>query len=234
MATPYRYGDDVQLVRRRALHALATGTTVALAGCSDGNGFANDTPTERSQRAPITDYTARKVRDSDGDPLFWRAEETEPSDSRERRRTQMYVTSEEDLEELTFASGSDAAAKLNALATSTDFGTASVWLRSTVVPECYDIRLMRVFRESDGFYTSFCRTPRPADVECRADARDTLGFGIRLPFPGEEVDSYGSSGSSRCHEQPWPVTPSNESTAERHDQTDSALEADTRVVADDA
>lgn len=220
--------------RRRALHALATGTTVALAGCSDGNGFANNTPTDRSQRAPITDYTARKVRDTDGDPLFWRTEDTESSDSRERRRTQTYVTSEEDLKELTFAPGSDAAAKLNMLTTSTDFDTASVWLRSTVVLECYDIRLLRVSRESNGFHTSFCRTSRPADVECRVDARDTIGFGIRLPFPGDEVDSYGSSGSSRCHERPWPVTPSNESTAERREQTERTLKADTRVVSDDA
>lgn len=193
--------------RRRALHALATSTTAVLAGCSGERSHSRQSVRGRG-RTPITDYTALKVRDPDGDPIFWSGEE--PDDPQQARRGRVYVTSSEEISELTFAPESEDAATLNAFVTSTDYEQRSVSLHSTVIPECNTLRLQSVAREPDGYHTSFCSEPRPADVECDADRKDTVAIAIRLPFPGDDLGSSGSRWSSRCRERPYPVTPANE------------------------
>lgn len=194
--------------RRRALHALATGTTVALAGCSGESGFSAEPEPGWSERSQVTEFTARTVRDHEGDPLFWQGER--PEDPNRARRGRIYVTSTADLSELTFAPGSEAAAKLNAFVASTDFEANSVSLHSRIVPECNTVRVLSVGREPEGYYTSFCSEPRPADAECESGAEDTVAIAIRLPFPGENISSSGSRWSRRCRDRPYPVTPSTE------------------------
>lgn len=194
--------------RRRALYALATGTTVTLAGCSGESGFSAEPDPGWNPRSQVTDFTMRKVRDAGDEPLFWRDER--PEDHNRARRGRIYVTSTDDLSELTFAPESEAAAEVNGFVTSTDFEAGSVSLHSRTIPECDTVRLLSVGREPEGYYTSFCSEPRPAAVECDAEAEDTVAIAIRLPFPGDNVSSSGSSWSRRCRERPYPVTPSNE------------------------
>jgi hypothetical protein len=195
--------------RRRALHALATGTAVTLAGCSSESGFTAEPEPGWSRRTQITNYTSRTVRDPAGNPLFWRGERLE--DPNRARRGRIYVTSTEDLSELTFAPESEASAELNAFVRSTDFEASSVSLHSRIIPDCETVRLLSVGRESEGYYASFCSEPRPADTECDAEAEVTVAIAIRLPFPGDNISSSGASWSHRCRERPYPVTPSNES-----------------------
>lgn len=194
--------------RRRALHALATGTAAALAGCNGASRSSSESVPRRDYRTRITDYTALTIRDSEAEPIFWSADRTETE--RRRRRGRRYVTSPEDVSEVTFAPGSEDASRLNAFVTSTDFDSQSVVLYAEEVPECKRLELLSVARGDDGYHTSFCFQPRPVDVECEADAVDTVAIGIRLPFPGDDIRGGGSSWSSECHERPYPVTPSNE------------------------
>lgn len=194
--------------RRRALHALATSATVTLAGCSSESGFSAEPEPGWSPRSQVTDFTTRTVRDPEGDPLLWWGEG--PEDPNQARRGRIYVTSTEDLSELTFAPESEAAEELNAFVTQTDFETNSVSLHSRIIPECDTVRVLSVGREPDGYHTSFCSEPRPATTECEAGAEDTVVVAIRLPFPGENISSSGSRWSRRCRDRPYPVTPSNE------------------------
>lgn len=190
--------------RRRALHALATGATAALSGC---NGTNRSTPApRRSGQTPITEYSALRVRDPEADPIFWSAED----DEERRLRSRRYVTEREEISELTFAPGSEDASRLNAFVTSTEFDRQSVALYAEEIPECQQLELLSAAREEDGYHTSFCYKPRPADVACEAEAMDTVAIGIRLPFPGDEFSGGGTSWSASCHERPYPVTPSNE------------------------
>lgn len=206
--------------RRRALHALATGATAALAGCSSESGFSQESTPGRNRRTPVTDYTSRTVRDQDGDAIFWTGER--PTNSRRARRDQEYLTSADEVSKVHFAPDSEAAADLRQFVEATDFETQSVSLRTTGIPECYTLRLLSVAREPDGYTTSYCYEPRPADVACAAEVHDTVAIAIRLPFAGDEFNSHGSSWSRACRERPYPVTPANENENETTEVGDDA------------
>lgn len=186
--------------RRRALHAVGTATAVALAGCTDGSDTA-ESPTRR-HGDPVTDYDLLQVREPDRPQLFWRGE---PAAEDERAGVeQLYATTESELDDVSFASDSDAAAELSAFASATDFEERSVLLQARPVAECYEPQFRGVWRDDDGLETSFCRQLRPADEACSRQAEDAFGFGLRLPFADEAFTSFGSQWSGDCG--PRPVT----------------------------
>lgn len=185
----------------------------ALAGCVGGDGGGFDDPPGQRRGQRITDYERLTVRDRDADPVFWRAgddDEEESAASHSPVGAHVYVASEEDLEGVAFAD-TEPASELAAFVRETDFDGESVLLESTVVRECYSLRLRGVWREDDGgLETSFCSALRPADAACSADAEDAVGVGIRLPFSLDDVGGFGSQWSSSCDSRPSPVTPAGD------------------------
>ncbi|WP_336022331.1 hypothetical protein [Halobellus salinisoli] len=193
------------LTRRRALLAAASGVA-ALAGCSG----ESDRPTIDPPRDDETldDYEARHVRNENGDVLFSRREElptvTDDERSRYARSARSVVVSDEDLEALTFNDVPEAE-RLRGFAAETDFESASIYLFAMPVEACYELRLRSASVEWDELesddlhpHADFCRTTRPADVECGADETHTAGFAIRLPVAAEESSGSGSGMSSSC------------------------------------
>jgi hypothetical protein len=191
------------LPRRRALLAAASGIA-ALAGCSGSDSASNSYPS--ADRRRIDDYELEKARDETGGVLFTRddastsSSSSPPSDepAPQRHRGRRVLTGKSSLSALTFAERPPAET-LRSFCAATDFDAASVYLLAMSVDACRAIRFRSVSVEPDELanddlhpHADFCQTSRPADVECSADARDTLGVGIRLPFPG---DSFGGLGT---------------------------------------
>lgn len=214
------------VTRRRALLAVASGVT-ALAGCpgseehprSEERRRIEDRPADR----PIEDYETARVRNEDGAVLFTSREEI-PTRTDDRRTH--YASSDSHVlvsaggaEELTFADVA-AAERLRSFVGATDFDDASIYLFAMPVEACYEIRLRSTSVERDELrnddlhpHADFCRTYRPADVECDADATHTVGFAIRLPVAAERSTGSGRGLSHSCGPSPRdeyfdaPVTP---------------------------
>ena len=194
--------------RRRALQAVATAGALALAGCSGESGSSSEVPHERGDPVPPVDYEVRFVRDRDGRSLFRvgddegdRGDSGEDDEPAEIRSHTEYLTDERDREELTFRS-TEPASDLRAFVEGVDLDSRSVFLLQRPIGECYEARLVGVYRETDGVDVDFCRALRPADVECSADDRDVLGVGVRLPFSGESFSGYGTGWSGGCEHRP--------------------------------
>jgi len=60
------------------------------------------------------------------------------------------------------------------------------------------VELRHVEVDANGPSAQFCRSLRPVDAECNADAEHTAGYAIRLPFTGENHSGMGSGMSSSC------------------------------------
>lgn len=180
--------------RRRALQLATAAGSLALAGCSGESSRSNRIPPDRGE--PVSDFEVTFVRDSSGGRLFEAEDESggEPGGFE-------YLTDGDELDDLTFPSSS-AAAELRSFVVETDFDAESVYLVERPIGECYRANLVGVYRETDGVDADFCRELRPADVECSADGTDAIGVAIRLPFPGDEFNSYSSGWSSQCDPRP--------------------------------
>lgn len=175
--------------RRQTLSALAGVAAAAIAGCQ---GDASSEPV-RSRERRIENYDVEEVRNADGAVLFHRGEEP----AGERPGGRHHLTDESELAELTFTDVPEAES-LRSFAADTDFESESVALYSRRVPECYDHRLQFVEVDANGPSAHFCRSLRPVDAACRTDAHDTVGFAIRLPFPGDRYSGMGGGMSSTC------------------------------------
>lgn len=197
------------LTRRRALLAVASGVA-ALAGCSS----EADRPTIDRQRShnTIEDYEARRVRNEDGAVLFARGAElptpSEEGRGRYARTGRSVIVSEDDLAELAFGDVREAE-RLRSFVASTDFDSSSIYLLSMPVEACYEIRLRSATVEWDELqredlhpHADFCRTHRPADVECSVEETHTVGFAIRLPVAAEQSSGAGRGMSSSCRPSP--------------------------------
>jgi hypothetical protein len=193
------------LTRRRALLSITSGIAV-LAGCAGETDRAtiDHPPDERS----LEDYEVRSVRDEDGTVLFYRGEElpTVADDERDRiaRSGRSSIVPEEDRVELTFGDVPEAG-ELQSFVEATDFESSSLYLFSMPVEACYEIRLQSVAVERDELETGdlhphadFCRTYRPADVDCEVDETHTAGFAIRLPFAAEQSTGSGRGMANGC------------------------------------
>lgn len=193
--------------RRRALQAAAATGAFALAGCSGESSRSTSVPPARGDPIPASDLEVRFVRDTDGEPLFGVDDEFDgedgddtPTDAGPGTAAE-HLTDVEDRERVRFRS-TPAAAELREFVEGTDLESGSVYLLQRPVGECYEARLVGVYREDDGVDADFCRALRPADVDCSADARDTLGVGVRLPFPGDSFSGLGTGWSSDCGRRP--------------------------------
>jgi hypothetical protein len=181
--------------RRRALQAVATAGALALAGCSGESSSSRSVPPDRGEPVPPDDYEVRFVRDPEGEPLF----EVEDGNDQppEGGRGIEYLTDAGDREELTFRP-TESAADLRAFVEATDLESRSIFLLQRPIGECYEARLVGVYREDDSVDVDFCQALRPADAECSADERDTVGAAVRLPFAGDSFAGYGSGWSGSC------------------------------------
>jgi hypothetical protein len=194
--------------RRRALQAVATTGAFALAGCSGETSHSRSVPRERGDPVPPAELDVRFDRDTDGRPLFEIESEFDDGDGEttdderddERHdvgRDVEHLTDEEDRERVAFRS-TPAATDLRAFVEGSDLDAGSVFLLQRPIGECYETRLVGVYRETDGVDADFCQALRPADVECSADDRDTVGVAIRLPFPGDDLSGLGWSWRGDC------------------------------------
>lgn len=197
--------------RRRALLAVASGIAT-LSGCLG----ENDRPMidRRGDERVIEDYEIRKVRNEDGAVLFTQAEAlptaTDEDDDQHRnvRSDWSVLVSEEGLIDLTFNDVPEAR-ELRSFTAATEFDSASICLVSMPVEACYEIRLQSITIERDEIenddlhpHTDFCRTYRPADVECGLEERHTVGFAIRVPVAAERSTGSGRGLSSSCRRSP--------------------------------
>ena len=140
----------------------------------------------------MSDVEVTFARDRKGRSLF------ELDDDEEDRVGGLhFMTGEEDRDRVSFRS-SDPAGELRAFVNETDLESESVYLLERSVGACYEVRLTGVYRESDGVDADFCRALRPADVACSRDDEDALAVAIRLPFDGEDFNSFGSRWGSDC------------------------------------
>lgn len=193
------------LTRRRALRLVTLGIA-GLAGCAGEADRATieQPPDERS----LGDYEVRSVREDDGSVLFYRGEElptvADDEQGRNVRSGRSIIVSETDIAELTFGDGPEAE-ELQSFAEATDFDSSSVYLLSMPVEACYEIRLQSVAVDRDELETGdlhphadFCRTSRPADIDCRLDETHTAGFAIRLPVAAEQSSGGGRGMANGC------------------------------------
>jgi len=183
--------------RRRVLSAAACGLA-ALAGCQTGEESAG--PPEEPDRNTIEPAAVRRVRDTDGRVIFAQGDAVTDSEEEEdrRRRASHYVASRGAFEEFTW-SDTDAGRRLRALADETDFDEQSVYLLSTTVDACHEVRLKSVTRDDDDDPgADFCHGMRPADVACETDDIDTVGFAIRLPYTVSQSTGHSTGMRSGC------------------------------------
>lgn len=187
--------------RRSALEAVAAAGALALAGCSDATTRTHNHPPEVRDR--ITDFEAIQVRSHGPDPLFVTGEQPSKTpnhhdgDRNRHASTLQHLTDEDDIAELRFRDVAGAA-DLKSFVTNTDLESESVYLLQRSIGECYEPRLVGVYRKDTGIDAKFCRELLPADVECNADADDLIAIAIRLPFAGDEFTGLGIGSSSSC------------------------------------
>jgi len=191
--------------RRRALQAVAAAGSFVLAGCGDTSGI-EDAPPENRDR--VTNYETILVRNSDRNRLFGsgdgEADQRDPDDGVSEYH---HLNAPDDLHGIQFRDVSGATA-LQSFVTETDLESKSVFLTQQLVRECYEPRLVGVFRTEDDVDADFCVTLRPADVACTAGTRDVVAIAIRLPFAGDAINSVGSGWSSDC--EPFATVPLTE------------------------
>ena len=179
--------------RRRALQAATAVGAFALAGCSGEGSSSRSVPRTGGDPVPASGLEVTFVRDADGDPLFAVGEDGVDEDGRDIE----YLTDESGREEVTFRSAA-AAAELATFVDGVDLDSESVFLLQRPLGECYETRLVGVYREDDGVDADFCQELRPADVDCSAEDRNTVGVAIRLPFSGDSFNTYGTSWGGDC------------------------------------
>lgn len=184
------------LTRRETL-AVATGGIALFAGCSGTEERVRDPP--GSTRESI-EYDAIRVRTGAVTKLFWTdSNRTTDPDSQRDRFEGEYIATQEDFDELEFAS-TDGGERLASFAKETDFDSRSVLLQSMGVLDCYEIKLstVTVDRKDQSPHIDFCRTTKPADYDCAEEKMQTVGFAVRLYQDGERVHSHGSGTSNSC------------------------------------
>ncbi len=198
--------------RRRALSALAGGLAASVAGCA-GSGDGPPSPDVHARQRPVEDYELGRVRNAAAAVLFTRADEPPtPVESDDRRSGRpagtyehVYLVSGDDLDDLTFGDVPEAR-RLREFAAATDFESASVYLFSTPVTTCHEIRVQSVALDPDGDPDGdFCRATLPADVECGTDDFETVSLAIRLPVAPESVSGHSAGMSSSCRRPPGRV-----------------------------
>jgi len=196
--------------RRRALLAAASGIA-ALAGCAGSETASNRVP---SRQRPIDDYELAKARDERGGAMFARGDALPTPSAGERsdhpRRTHVALVADEELDELAFAE-TDPGERLRSFLAATDFGSASAYLLSIPVEACREVRLRSVSVEADALAdgdlhprADFCRTYRPADVDCDAGELHTVGFAIRIPVAADRSTGSGSGMRGSCGQRERP------------------------------
>lgn len=186
--------------RRRALHAVAAAGTLLTAGCGARPSGPPDDPPDLRER--VTDIETLLARNSKGTPLVRprteTPEETPPSEERVRMASlTKHLTSADELAELQFRTDAGAA-DVRSFLTATDYESRSVYLIQRPIEECYQPRLVGVYREQDGVEADFCQDLRPADSDCEVGTEDVIAVAIRLPFPGDEFTGLGLGWSGDC------------------------------------
>jgi hypothetical protein len=189
--------------RRRVLQAATAAGAVTLAGCSGGSSVTREDPSDRGDPVPPADLEVLFVRDPGGEPLFdvesgSDAGTTPEGGGIEGRPTRgEYLRDAESRDRVTFRS-TVAAEELRAFVDATDLGSGSLYLLERPVSACYEVGLVGVYREEDSVDADFCQSFRPADIACSADGIDTVGVGVRLPFPGDGLSGHGWSWQGDC------------------------------------
>lgn len=179
---------------RRTLLATVAGLgSAALAGCSElSNRPLSSLPDPPPE--PVDDITATKVRSDTVVTLFGDADLTGEN---QRAETEV-LTGQSDVSELEFHTQHQAAAELETFTSGTDFDSRSVYLFQASVPACEEIHLTGVTYAAGDLDVEFCRGRLPADVACSLDARETVGYAIRLPFADIEISTLGLGLGGEC------------------------------------
>lgn len=178
--------------RRAVLRGTAGALTAGLAGCRSTFGGSDTSETSVPPRGElVTGYEHQHVRRS-GETTLWR----NPDDG-DHPHAVTYLTSADDAAALEFADLPEART-MGSFVRATDFESESLVFQERRIGACEAIRLAGVHRSADGVSATFCRTTRPADVDCSADDRATVGDAVRLPFAGDSTDEFDVPVTGRC------------------------------------
>ncbi|MBX0322039.1 hypothetical protein EGH21_03230 [Halomicroarcula sp. F13] len=196
--------------RRRILTALSSGAAAALAGCQFDTDAAPPPTVDGDDGRTVEDYEAKHVRNTDGAVLYTRRDTipTETDDAERALRGSDHLVTRASFEEATFGSVPEAR-ELRSFVGETDFETHAVYLFTTAVDACHEIRITSMQQDRDGDpHGHFCQARRPADVACSTDDTDSVGIAIRFPFTGEQTSGHGTGMSSHCRgpDEPVPFT----------------------------
>lgn len=181
--------------RRCALQTFAATGAFALAGCSGEPGSPRPAPHDRGEPVPPADLEVLFVRDPGGEPLFdverGSDDGATPEDGGiEGNRTRSeYLRDAESRGRVSFRS-TPAAEELRAFVDVTDFESRSLYLLERPVSACYEARLVGVYRGDDTVAVDLCQSFRPTDFVCSVGGIDTVGVGVRLPFPGDGLSDH--------------------------------------------
>lgn len=190
------------LTRREALLA-ASSSLALLAGCAGSDRSSHSEPPADSE--PV-EYEFERVRTSAESVLFSTEDTDDRTVSERRRRHGADVFARDsEFETVEFAS-TTAGTALQSFAAETDFEMESVFLYSTGVSECHDVKLKSVTLDGDDGdpHLDFCRFVRPADVECNGDTMHTVGYAVRLPIDGRDTSGHGTGMNHACPDRPEP------------------------------
>jgi len=199
------------VLRRRALLAAASGLA-ALAGCAGRETTTNGYP---NRERPLTGHEVESVRDEDGGALVAEGDDV-PSlstDERapQRRSTRRVLVAEDDLAALAFAE-TPPGERLREFCAATEFDAESVYLLAMPIEACREVRFRSVRVERGSLaegdlqpHAGFCRTYRPADVDCELDAIHTVGFAIRMPVAADRSRGSGRRMAGSCGSGDPPV-----------------------------
>jgi len=184
--------------RRNALSALATGFATVVAGCQSGDEVAG--PPDEPEPDAVEPTEVRQVRVDGAAVLFTNADTLPTPDEtpNRHRRASAHIASGTEFEEYRWGETPEAG-QLREFVETTDFEERSVYLLSTVVDACHEVRLVSMQRDPDDDPSGdFCHTVRPADVACDTDDEDTVGFAVRLPYTVPSSTGHGTGMSGDC------------------------------------
>lgn len=218
----------VPCTRRRLLHVAAAGLG-GLAGCSQLTGESApssrsaDGSDERSDVAADTETDPPTVMLRGGSevppirpPDFERTQSNPPEyDYRSFRSDHRVIGSQSTADGITADDGE----AVSEFVSRTDFENETLYLESTLVQECYRLRLCEVSWGPDTIGTEYARHLRPYDEQCATETRVFESRLIRLPvaLDADAVHSFSSSvGRGQCNRSGAPhvdsVERSNAST----------------------
>ena len=201
----------LQSTRRRFLYAIASGSAIAMSGCTAGIGTsvdADEGPDRHwDEESIITEFDASHHRFEDvydpEAPLVYYDDSGDDAGGRRRHRLP-YVIDTDDVDQLEFRTSPTDLDAVMAFFDATDFDEETVLVSENPVSECHRWEVQYVeIRSSDRLAPQFCQVKRDPMTACTTDVEQTQVSLIRVGRAYESPPSgHGRGRSSSCRLPP--------------------------------